>query len=207
MGVGVRVILIVTAATAAALLSRRAPIAGELVFDTPNPSLADLDPGPTTQPVYVTLAASFAEAARDIADRARKLFALPASAAPYAETIRAAEQTYGIPDSLLGRLLYQESRFRSDVITGQVKSSAGALGIAHFMPATAPDVGIDPLDPPQAIPGAAKYLRQLYDATGSWDKALASYNWGIGNVQRRGLAAAPAETRAYVSDILGDVDV
>jgi soluble lytic murein transglycosylase-like protein len=75
------------------------------------------------------------------------------------------------------------------------------------MPATAQDLGIDPLDPAQAIPAAGAYLRRLYDATGTWSKALAAYNWGIGNVQRKGLAAAPAETRAYVAQITGDTGV
>lgn len=136
-----------------------------------------------------------------------KLFTPPASAAPYAERIAQAEQRYGLPASLLTRVLYQESRFRTDVITGAVRSSAGALGIAQFMPATARDLAIDPLNPNQAIDGAARYLRRLYDQTGSWDKALAAYNWGIGNVQRKGLSSAPAETRAYVRDILNDVQV
>lgn len=137
----------------------------------------------------------------------RKVFELPARAAPYADTIADAETRYGLPPSLLGRVLYQESRFRTDIITGQTRSTAGALGIAQFMPGTAREMGIDPLNPTQAIDGAARYLRRLYDALGDWSKALAAYNWGIGNVSRKGLDAAPAETRAYVREILSDVEV
>jgi soluble lytic murein transglycosylase-like protein len=138
---------------------------------------------------------------------ARRVFALPAAAAPYAEPIARAEDRYGLPSSLLARVLHQESRFRPDVISGATRSRAGALGIAQFMPATAAELGVDPLNPLQAIDGAARYLRTLFDRLGDWPSALAAYNWGIGNVQRRGLARAPAETRAYVNEITADVEV
>lgn len=137
----------------------------------------------------------------------KKIFTPPAAAAPYTDAIRAAEAKYQLPDSLLARVLYQESRFRPDIISGATRSSVGAQGIAQFMPATAADLGIDPLDPFQAIPAAAKYLRQLFNQTGSWDRALAAYNWGVGNVQRKGIDAAPLETRNYVSQVLADVSV
>jgi soluble lytic murein transglycosylase-like protein len=73
------------------------------------------------------------------------------------------------------------------------------------MPATARSLGVDPLNVPDAINGAARYLRQQFDRFGDWSRALAAYNWGSGNVARRGLAAAPAETRTYVASILRDV--
>lgn len=123
----------------------------------------------------------------------------------YAPMIAAAEQRHGLPAGLLERLLWQESRYREDIISGQTKSPVGAVGIAQFMPATARDLNINPLDVAQAINGAGAYLAMLYRRLGSWAEALAAYNWGIGNVQRKGLAAAPAETRAYYRDILADV--
>jgi soluble lytic murein transglycosylase-like protein len=129
----------------------------------------------------------------------------PARAAPYLAAIAQAEDKYSIPPQLLARLLYQESRYRPEIIDGSVRSSAGAIGIAQFMPATAAEMGVDPLNADSSIDGAARYLRRLYDGTGTWAGALAAYNWGIGNVRRRGLGAAPAETREYVSAILGDV--
>jgi len=73
------------------------------------------------------------------------------------------------------------------------------------MPATAAEMGIDPLDPFAAIDAAARYLRSLYRQTGAWDKALAAYNWGIGNVQRKGIARAPTETQNYFRQILADI--
>lgn len=134
-------------------------------------------------------------------------WAYPSSAAPYLQTITAAETRYGLPPLLLGRLLYEESRFRPDIISGKVASPAGALGIAQFMPATAASLGINPLKPTEAIFGAARYLRSLYDQTGSWSLALAAYNWGIGNVLRKGISAAPTETQNYVASITADVPV
>lgn len=124
----------------------------------------------------------------------------------YAAMIDQAERANGLPASMLERLLWQESRYREDIITGRVRSPVGALGIAQFMPATAAELGIDPLNPAQAIPAAARYLRGLYNRFGNWSEALAAYNWGQGNVARRGLEQAPRETRNYYSQILADVN-
>ena len=126
--------------------------------------------------------------------------------AKYAGMIASAEAQYGLPADLLARLLYQESRYRDDIIIGATRSPVGALGIAQFMPATAAEFGIDPLKPEQAIPAAARYLAKLYARFGNWSEALASYNWGQGNVSKKGLQAAPRETRLYYSQILSDVN-
>ncbi len=123
----------------------------------------------------------------------------------YAGMVAQAEAEYGVPSTMLERLLYQESRYRENIINGTVRSSAGAMGIAQFMPATAAQFGIDPLNPAQAIPAAARYLRQLHRRFGNWTEALAAYNWGQGNVSRRGLSSAPRETRNYYTQILADV--
>lgn len=141
----------------------------------------------------------------DTVGAAVKHWTLPKAGLPYAETINAAEVQHSIPPGLLGRVLYQESRFRPEIIDGRLASPAGALGIAQFMPATAAELGIDPLNPDQAIPGAARYLRQLFDRFGDWNRALAAYNWGQGNVARKGMEAMPAETRRYVAEIAADV--
>jgi soluble lytic murein transglycosylase-like protein len=132
-------------------------------------------------------------------------FVLPAGAAPYLDQINAASAAEGLPEGLLARLLYEESRFRPDIISGATTSTAGAEGIAQFMPATSAGLGIDPLNPAEAIPAAAHDLRKMFDLFGTWSLALAAYNWGQGNVTRKGIAAAPAETRKYVSSILGDL--
>jgi soluble lytic murein transglycosylase-like protein len=129
----------------------------------------------------------------------------PSGSGPYKQTIQAAADQYGVPVEILAWLLWKESRYNPAIINGTKRSWAGALGIAQFMPDTAVEQlgGVNAaLDPEQAIPGAARYLRSLYDRTGTWAQALAAYNWGIGNVTRKGLAAAPAETVDYYSTIL-----
>jgi len=125
----------------------------------------------------------------------------------YDALIHQSAQQAGIDPQWLHDLLYQESRFREDIITGKTVSPVGALGIAQFMPATAREwLGSESaaLDPRKAIPGAARYLAWLLRQFGGDKvKATAAYNWGIGNVQKKGLARAPAETRNYVASILG----
>lgn len=135
----------------------------------------------------------------DAVDQLKSTFTgWPSGSEPYQAIIIPAGQDNGVPISILTWLLWKESRYNPSA----VNKRTGALGIAQFMPTTAADEGIDPLDPQQAIPGAARYLARLYRSTGTWGAALAAYNWGIGNVQRKGLAAAPAETRDYYTTIL-----
>lgn len=129
----------------------------------------------------------------------------PDAAQPYLVAIDQAEKQYGLPHNLEARQLYQESRFRPEVIDGTVRGAAGEIGIAQLMPGTAAELGVDPTDPYASIDAAARYMRQLYDRFGSWAAALAAYNWGQGNVANKGLDAAPASTVAYYSGILGDI--
>lgn len=142
----------------------------------------------------------------DLMSQTRTVLGLWKAPEKYIPAIRAAEQQHGLPFAMLERLLWQESRYRDDIITGRVRSPAGALGIAQFMPATAREMGIDPLNAAQAINAAGQYLARLYRMFGNWSEALAAYNWGMGNVQRKGLEAAPRETRNYYGQILADVN-
>lgn len=129
----------------------------------------------------------------------------PLASGPYQQTIEDAASAYRVPALILAWLLWKESRYSAAIITGAKRSPVGAMGIAQFMPATArQELGSEAaaLDPDAAIPGAARYLAKLYRSTGSWTGALAAYNWGIGNVQRKGIANAPAETVDYYTTIL-----
>lgn len=129
----------------------------------------------------------------------------PSGSEPYRSMIQSAAAQYGVPVPILSWLLWKESRYNPAIIDGTKRSSVGAMGIAQFMPATArEELGSveAALDPARAIPGAARYLVKLYRSLGTWEKALAAYNWGIGNVLRKGMAAAPAETRDYYTSIL-----
>ncbi len=102
------------------------------------------------------------------------------------------------------RQMSQESGFADDVIYCRRASSAGALGIAQFMPATAAGLGIDPCEPIQALHAAARLMIGYYNRYGRWDYALAAYNAGPGNVDRYGGVPPFAETQRYVANILGN---
>lgn len=140
----------------------------------------------------------------------QRAWALPTSANPYMADIMAAERTNGIPNNLLARLLYQESRFRQDIISGDLKSSAGAVGIAQIVPRFHPTV--DPTNPVESIYYAANYLSEQRRRFSSWPLALSAYNFGPGNTEKvlrlhgtAWLAHVPGETRRYVAEITADV--
>lgn len=128
---------------------------------------------------------------------------IPTAGKAYAGYFDASERRHGLPQNLLARVAYQESRFRQDIITGKVKSSAGAVGIMQLVPKYHPTV--NPLDPPAAIDYAGRFLRQLGTRFGDWKLALAAYNAGPGNVEKyKGIPPFP-ETQAYVREISADV--
>lgn len=114
--------------------------------------------------------------------------------------IDTAAQKEGLPASFLTRLIWQESSFRSDVV-----SRAGAQGIAQFMPGTAKERGLaDPFDPEAAIPASAALIADLNRRFGNLGLAAAAYNAGPGRVN--GFLSGgglPNETRAYVRIITG----
>ncbi len=106
-----------------------------------------------------------------------------------------------LPAHFFIRLLYQESNFRLAAI-----SSAGALGIAQFMPETATDRRLDnPFDPLQAIPASARLLRDLYQKFGNLGLAAAAYNAGPKRIAdwRANKGPLPQETQDYVKTITG----
>jgi soluble lytic murein transglycosylase-like protein len=67
------------------------------------------------------------------------------------------------------------------------------------MPGTARALGVtDSLDPEQNVMGGTRFLRDLLKRyNGNLDSALAAYNWGPGNVDRKP-EHLPRETRDYL---------
>lgn len=111
----------------------------------------------------------------------------------------AEKQGLGKYSDLLVRQAKQESGFNP-----YATSPKGAAGVFQHMPATAKELGIDPYDPTQSIQGGVKYMGQLLNRyQGDPTKALAAYNWGMGNLDRQGLEKAPTETQNYLKNILG----
>ncbi|MHB1087747.1 MAG: NlpC/P60 family protein [Acidimicrobiales bacterium] len=117
--------------------------------------------------------------------------------AQYVATIESAAAANGIPSSLLAALVSHESGFNPNAV-----SSAGAQGIAQFMPSTAQGMGVNPFDPTSAINGAAKLLGAYSSRFGSYANALAAYNAGSTAVARYGGIPPYPETQAYVPTVL-----
>lgn len=111
------------------------------------------------------------------------------------------EGKYGLPAGLLSSVAGTESGGDPFAV-----SPKGAKGPFQFMDGTARDLGLkgmDVYDPHKSADAAARYLRYLLDATGGdLEKALASYNWGLGNVQKKGMDNLPSETRNYVPKVM-----
>jgi hypothetical protein len=110
------------------------------------------------------------------------------------------EQVYGLPSGLLDKVWAQESNRGKSML-----SPKGAKGHFGFMDATAAQYGVtDPNDLVNSATGAAKYLGELQRKYGGdLAKTLGAYNWGPGNVDRKGLGAAPAETQDYIRRVGG----
>jgi len=129
-----------------------------------------------------------------------------AQANDYVDMARQAALSAGISPDLFVRQIQQESGFNPNA-----GSPAGAEGIAQFMPGTAASMGINPYDPAQALPGAARLMASLSaQFGGDYAKALAAYNAGAGAVNAavaqggaNWLSYMPAETQNYVAIIMG----
>lgn len=110
--------------------------------------------------------------------------------------IESSARANSLPVGFMTRVIWRESSFRAGVV-----SPAGAEGIAQFMPGTAQERGLlDPFDPQQAIPKAARLLAELRQRFGNLEAAAAAYNAGPARVEGwlYGRGGLPAETRAYV---------
>lgn len=123
-----------------------------------------------------------------------------------ADLIAQESQRQGVDPAIALAVARQESgvcqwRMDGSVVT----SSSGAIGVMQLMPATAAGLGVDPYDVDQNIRGGVTYLKQLYQKYGSWDRALAAYNWGpqkVDSSSARG-SSFPGDVINYVKAILG----
>ncbi|MDQ7838063.1 MAG: lytic transglycosylase domain-containing protein [Thermodesulfobacteriota bacterium] len=108
-----------------------------------------------------------------------------------------ASRKYGVEPALIKSVIAVESNGDPQAV-----SPAGARGLMQLMPATAAELGVtDPFDPAQNVMAGTRYLRQLMDRyQGDVKLALAAYNWGMGNLEKRP-EALPKETREYIARV------
>jgi peptidoglycan DL-endopeptidase CwlO len=123
--------------------------------------------------------------------------AMAAAPATYRTLFRQAGKRYGVSPDLLAAVAQTESNFHPRAV-----SPAGARGLMQLMPATARGLGVDPMNPAQAVDGAARLLSQHLRSFGSTSLALAAYNAGPGAVTRYHGVPPYAETRRYVAKVL-----
>jgi len=132
--------------------------------------------------------------------------------------IRSMLNEAGVPDAFL-YLAMAESSFKP-----KAYSSASAVGIWQFMPATAKKLGLridiyvdERRDPIKSTAAAIKYLQHLHDRFGKWYLAAIAYNCGQGRLSRaikragtddlavlldRDKMYIPKESRIYIRKIM-----
>ncbi|MCD6525981.1 MAG: lytic transglycosylase domain-containing protein [Desulfuromonas sp.] len=123
---------------------------------------------------------------------------LPTKRSHIEQMIAQVAQKVDLPSELIRSVVSAESSYRTDAV-----SAAGAQGLMQLMPETASEMGVEnSFDPRQNLLGGSRYLKRLLDKyNGDIDHALAAYNWGQGNVDRRGLENMPTETRDYIARV------
>jgi soluble lytic murein transglycosylase-like protein len=108
--------------------------------------------------------------------------------------ISEAAAKYDLDPALIRAVIQVESNRNPEAV-----SPVGAQGLMQLMPRTAAEMGVtNSFDPAQNIEGGARYLRQLLNRyQGNRRLALAAYNWGMGNLEKRP-EALPKETQHYI---------
>lgn len=106
----------------------------------------------------------------------------------------------GLRPGMTKALAIAESSLNPNAVSG-----AGAQGIMQFMPETAKGLGIDPLDPAQAIPAGGRYLGDLMRQFGGNERlALAGYNAGPGNA-RTAVEQNWSETAQHYKNVMSNM--
>lgn len=113
--------------------------------------------------------------------------------------ISRASQRYRVDAGLIKAIIKAESNFNPQAV-----SRAGAEGLMQLMPSTARGLGVtNSFDPEQNVMAGTRFLKQMLDRyDGNVNSALAAYNWGPGNLERKD-GVLPRETREYLIKVKG----
>lgn len=114
------------------------------------------------------------------------------------DIVNRASEKYGVDEALIKAVIKAESNFNPSAV-----SHAGAQGLMQLMPSTARGLGVqDSFNPEQNVMAGTRFLKDMINRYhGNVDSALAAYNWGPGNVDRKGTGSLPQETREYLAKV------
>jgi hypothetical protein len=119
----------------------------------------------------------------------------------FRDLLTSLEGQHGLPPGLLTAVAMTESSLNPNAV-----SPKNTMGLFQFTEPTARQYGVEPFNPVSSAIGAAKMLGDLSRKyQGDVPSMLAGFNWGQGNVDRKGLSQAPQETRSYIDKILSAV--
>jgi len=118
--------------------------------------------------------------------------------------IKEASKKYGVEEGLIRAIIKVESNFNP-----KAKSSAGAMGLMQLMPGNVKAYGIsDPYNIEQNIDAGTNHIKDyLKKYNGNLEMALAAYNFGPGNMNKRNINSQsdfyklPTETKNYLTKI------
>lgn len=207
----------------------------------PQPRFAEPTPRVEPRPEAVVVEVSRPAAVDDVWQRVRVGFAIPELDS---ELVSRHEAWYAARPDYVKRMVERGQRYLYHIVEEVEKrgmpteiallpmiesafnpkaySRSHASGIWQFIPSTGKDFGLQQnwwydgrRDVMKATNAALDYLQRLHRMFGSWELALAAYNWGEGSVMRaieRNEAAGeptdylslrmPEETRNYVPKLL-----
>ncbi|WP_395336825.1 lytic transglycosylase domain-containing protein [Novosphingobium sp. BL-8H] len=120
-----------------------------------------------------------------------------------------ASARFGVPSAWIRKVMWAESRGRTEIDGRPIRSAKGAIGLMQLMPGTWGEMrarlslGSDPDDPRDNILAGTFYLRTLYDRFG-YPGLFAAYNAGPARYEKYlSGTALPSETVAYLAAMSG----
>ena len=112
------------------------------------------------------------------------------------------EKANGLPIGTLAKIRQRESSGDNNAVSRSEEGEVLAEGPFGIRPSTGTMLGLhdrEAFDVGKSSNAAGKYLGDLLKKYHDMDKALAAYNWGPTNVDKKGMGNLPKETSDYIS--------